>query len=101
MHLPLQITLRNLAHSDVVSELIRRRADWLQHYHPHLMHCRVVLELAERHQHQGRQFIARIGLKVPGADIVVDHQQNEDVLVALRDAFDAARRQLERLRETT
>jgi hypothetical protein len=32
---------------------------------------------------------------VPGSEIVVDRQENEDVYVALRDAFDAAKRQLE------
>jgi len=32
---------------------------------------------------------------VPGSEIVVDRQENGDVYVALRDAFDAAKRQLE------
>jgi len=32
---------------------------------------------------------------VPGADFVVNHGHAEDAHVALRDAFDAARRQLE------
>jgi cold shock CspA family protein len=42
---------------------------------------------------------------VPGSEIVVNRDQHEDVYVALRDAFDAARRQLEdygrRLRRET
>jgi ribosome-associated translation inhibitor RaiA len=59
------------------------------------MSCRVVLELAGRHQHQGKEFVARIDLKVPGSEIVVTHQHAEDPLVALRDAFDALRRRLE------
>jgi ribosome-associated translation inhibitor RaiA len=94
MHLPLQITLRNLAQSDDVDQLIRERADRLQHFHSHLVSCRVVLELAG-HQHQGKLFVVRIGLKVRGAEIVVDHQHDEDVRIAIREAFDAARRQLE------
>jgi hypothetical protein len=32
---------------------------------------------------------------VPGSEIVVNRDQDEDLYVALRDAFDAARRQLE------
>jgi ribosome-associated translation inhibitor RaiA len=95
MHLPLQITLRNLAHSDEVDQLIRERADRLQHFHAHLVSCHVVLELAGRHQHQGKQFVVRIDLKVPGAEIAVHHQHDEDVRIAIREAFAAARRQLE------
>jgi len=33
--------------------------------------------------------------KVPGSEIAVTREHDEDVQVALRDAFDAARRQLE------
>lgn len=39
--------------------------------------------------------MVRIDLKVPGAEIAVDHQHDEEVRVAVRDAFDAARRKLE------
>jgi ribosome-associated translation inhibitor RaiA len=37
----------------------------------------------------------RIDLKVPGKEIVVNRDHDEDIYVALRDAFDVARRQLE------
>jgi hypothetical protein len=40
-------------------------------------------------------FNIHIDLGVPGKEIVVDRQENEDAYVALRDAFDAAKRQLE------
>jgi hypothetical protein len=32
---------------------------------------------------------------VPGREIVVNHEHDEDIYVALRDAFNAAKRQLE------
>ncbi|HYL25321.1 MAG TPA: HPF/RaiA family ribosome-associated protein [Burkholderiales bacterium] len=95
MQLPLQITFRNLAHSDTLEQLIRERAGKLQHFHPHLVSCRVAVELAGRHQQQGKQFVVRVDLKVPGAEIAVDRQHDEDPRVAVRDAFDAARRKLE------
>ena len=95
MRLPLQISLRNLAHSQAVNALIRQRAERLQQFHPHIVSCRVVLELAGRHQHKGKQFIVRIDLKVPGGEIAIDHQHAQDRRVAVRDAFDAARRKLE------
>jgi ribosome-associated translation inhibitor RaiA len=91
--LPLQITLRNVAHSPELDEVIRNRAERLLNFDPHLSSCRVTVE-ALGHQN-GKQFVVRVLLKVPGAEIAVDHQHNVDVHVAMRDAFDAARRQLE------
>ncbi len=37
----------------------------------------------------------RIDIGVPGGEIVVNRDHAEDVYVALRDAFDAAKRQVE------
>ena len=91
MFLPLQITLRNVPHSEELDEVIRDRAERLQNFQ-RLTGCRVIVE---RVGHQGPQFSVRIDLNMPGAEIAVDRQHNEDVRVAVRDAFDAARRQLE------
>ena len=92
MFLPLQITLRNVPHSDELDQVIRDRAERLPHFCPRLVSCRIVVE---RVGHQAPQFAVRIDLKMPGSEIAVDRQHNEDVRVAVRDAFDAARRQLE------
>ena len=94
MSAPLQITLRKLPRSEGLEQSIRQHADKLQDFHPRVSHCRVTVEPAG-HPHQGRQFAVRISVKVPGAEIAVDRQHSEDVRVAVRDAFDAARRQLE------
>jgi ribosome-associated translation inhibitor RaiA len=40
-------------------------------------------------------FDVHIDMTVPGSEIVVNRVANEDVYVAVRDAFDAAKRQLE------
>jgi ribosomal subunit interface protein len=92
MFLPLQITLRNVPHSEELDKVIRQQADHLQHFDHRLVRCRVVVE---RIGHQGAQFSVRIDLQTPGGEIVADRQHNDDVRVAIRDAFDAARRQLE------
>jgi ribosome-associated translation inhibitor RaiA len=55
----------------------------------------VVVEQPAKHHQQGKPFNIHIDLTVPGSEIVVDRQENEDVYVAVRDAFDAARRQLD------
>jgi ribosomal subunit interface protein len=95
MQIPLQITLHGIEPSDAVHNAIRQKAEKLERYYERIMSCRVVLELGGRHKHHGREFAVRIDLKVPGGEIVVDHVHDEDLQIALRDAFDAARRRLE------
>ena len=46
-------------------------------------------------KHQGRQFGVRIDLTLPGHELVVNHVQHEDAHIALRDAFEKMKRQLE------
>ena len=95
MQIPLQISFHGIQHSDALRDAIREKAEKLDHYYSHIMGCRVVLELAGRHKRHGRQFVARVDLTVPGGEIVITKEHDEDPQVALRDAFDAARRQLE------
>jgi ribosome-associated translation inhibitor RaiA len=95
MHIPLQISLHGIAHSQPLYDSIRERARRLERYYDRIMSCRVVLELAGRHSQKGKQYCARIDLKVPGGEIAVTHEHDEDPQVAVRVAFDAARRQLE------
>ena len=95
MDIPLQISLHGITHSDALYESIRGKAAKLERFYDHILSCRVVLEVAARHKRKGRQYTARIDHKVPGSEIAVTHEHDEDVQVALRDAFDAARRRLE------
>jgi ribosomal subunit interface protein len=95
MQIPLQITTRGLEHSEALEAHIRDRANRLEKFFDHIMSCRVVAEMPHKHQHQGKQFNVRIDIGVPGGEITVTRDHHEDIYVALRDAFDAAQRQLE------
>jgi len=95
MQLPLQITIRGVEHSDALEAHIREKAGKLDEFFSHIMSCRVVVEMPHKHHQQGKNFTVRIDIGVPGNEIVVNHDHAEDVYVALRDAFDAAKRQLE------
>ena len=95
MDIPLQISLHGIAQSDLLTSSIREKVSRLERYYPDITSCRVVLELAALHQRKGRQYNARIDLKVPGGEIAVTHQHDEDLQIALREAFDVARRRLE------
>jgi cold shock CspA family protein/ribosome-associated translation inhibitor RaiA len=100
MQLPLQITFRGMDASDTIEGQIRQRADELERFYDRITACRVVVESAHRHHRKGRIYHVRVELTVPGGEIVVkrdppEHHAHEEMHVAIRDAFDAARRQLE------
>lgn len=94
MQLPLQITVRELSLSEAAEADIRAKAANLDTYYNGIMSCRVVVEGPVRHHRKG-PFTVRIDLTVPGAELVVDRHADEDLYVAIRNAFDAARRRLE------
>lgn len=95
MKVPMQIIIRNLAHSEALEARVRDSVSKLEGIHPNIVSCRVTVEESHRHQHQGRQFQVRIDARVPGKEFVASHDHDEDVYIALRDAVLAMRRQLE------
>ena len=97
MPVPTQITFRNMESSPAVEAQLRERAEALERYFPSIIACRIAVETAHRHHQQGRLFPIRTRLSVPGREIVVsrdpaEHHAHEEIGVAIRDAFDAARR---------
>ena len=100
MKLPLQITFRNLEPSEALESEIRKKAEKLDQFYEQIMSCRVVVEISHKHKHQGNLFHIGLDITVPGGEIVVnkdchDKHSHENAYVAIRDAFEAAKRQLE------
>jgi len=95
MQIPLQITFRHMDRSDALEAAIREKAQKLDEFYPRIMSCRVVVEEVAGHKRQGKLYDLRIDLKVPGHEFAINRDHNEDIFVALRDAFDAAKRRLE------
>ncbi|MEW6313727.1 MAG: ribosome-associated translation inhibitor RaiA [Pseudomonadota bacterium] len=95
MKLSLQITTRDIPHSEALENHIRQKTEKLEAFYPHIISCRVVVEVPHKHKHQGKLFNVRLDITVPGSELVVNREADEDVYVALRDAFGAAKRQLE------
>jgi len=95
MQRAVQITLRELGPSEALEAHIRDKAAKLEEFHPQITGCKVTVEMPARHKHQGKLFNVRIDVHVPGSELAINRDLNEDVYVALRDAFDAAKRQLE------
>ncbi len=95
MQTPIQITFHDVPRSDALEAHIRQKAEKLEEFHSRIISCRVTVEELRKHHQQGRQFRVRVDLRVPGKEIVANRDHHEDVYVALRDAFDAVKRQLE------
>jgi ribosomal subunit interface protein len=95
MKLPLNIQFLGMERSNALETSAREHAHKLELFAPDIMACRVAIELEQKHKQQGRPYSVRIDLTLPGHELAVNRVQNEDVYVALRDAFDNMRRQLE------
>jgi len=98
--IPVQITFRHMETSPAVETRVRELTDHLGVFSDRIQTCRVVVDSPHRHHHQGKVFAVKVQLVLPGEDVVVDMERpqrdgHEDVYVVLRDAFDAAKRQLQ------
>lgn len=112
------VTFHGLDRSDTLEADIRTRIGALETHYGSIIGCRVVVELAQRHHQSGNRYHVRIDLAVPGEHIAVAHeaslhateQANEmehatkntepdpertHAFVAVREAFDIARRRLQ------
>jgi ribosomal subunit interface protein len=95
-----QITFRNLDRSPALEAAAREHAGRLEKFHDRIVSCRVVIEARHKHHRRGNHFHVSVDVTVPGAELVASrepdaHHRYTDVHVAIRDAFDSMRRQLE------
>ena len=113
-----QISFRNMEASEAVAEKIREEAENLATYYDRIISCRVVVEVPHRRHERGNLYQVRIDMTVPGGELIVKHAPSlhgaseragvtegpkkfeahtphKNVLVAIHDAFDTARRQLQ------
>lgn len=94
MQIPVQITLRDFDSCPVLETHIRQKANKLERYFDRISSCRVVVKMTQKHKHNGKLYNVRIDVTVPGTELVVTHKEDQDVYIALRDAFDAINKQL-------
>ena len=96
-----EIAFEDMPASPEIEARIREKTEWLARFSSHIMACRVVVQMPHQRHHTGNLYGLKIHLRLPsGGNIVVSrrpdaHHAHEDFQVTLRDAFDAARRQLE------
>jgi cold shock CspA family protein/ribosome-associated translation inhibitor RaiA len=95
-----QITFRGLDKSPNLTSIIEEKLDKLETFYDRITSCRVAVERRSSQGHKGHIYAVDVELEVPGGTIIVnrkpgDTNAHEDPRVAIRDSFDAARRQLE------
>ena len=103
MQIPLQVNFEGSDPSEPVRVAIEREVERLEKHNSQIIGCRVAV-IAPSHKHRhGRGFRVHISLTVPPHEhVIVNHAPADDsryehVEVAVKDAFAAARRQLDDL----
>jgi cold shock CspA family protein/ribosome-associated translation inhibitor RaiA len=101
MQVPLQIAFEHLDPSDALEAAVRREAQRLERFHDRITSMRVVIGRPQHRRSKGDIYTVRIHIAVPaGRHIDVSRDpaatgRHEDMHVTIRDAFDAAGRQLQ------
>jgi cold shock CspA family protein len=113
-----------MAPSRAIESRIRAAAAKLDQFYDKIMGCRVIIEAPHRHHRKGKLYHVRIDITTPGGEIVIRREPkrisepslrfqkapgteqaenhelskyvaHDDIYIAIRDAFDAARRKLQ------
>jgi len=105
MQTPLQTSFEGISHSDAITTRVEDEAAKLEQYYDRITSMRVVIARPQHRRQKGDEYEVRIHMTVPGApDIAIGRDgassgAHEDIKVAIRDAFKAAKRQLQDLAE--
>ena len=103
MDRPLEVAFHNLEPSAAIEAELRRHVEKLEQRFGRLVGCRVSVEGLHRQHRKGNLFEVHVTLSLPGQDLAVSRQPQKarerrahpDIHASIRDAFDAAERQLE------
>jgi ribosomal subunit interface protein len=95
MQVPLEISTRFIHLTPPIEAELRKRTDRLERHSDRITSCRIAVERPTGNHHQeGGPFRVRVDITVPGSELVAD-KSDEELYAAIRQAFDAAERQVE------
>ncbi len=94
-----QIVFHNIDQSDAVTDAVNKRIEKLERYCDQIITGRVVLDSPHNNHHKGKVYSVSLEFHTPQKEVRVNQEQHdnhahEDLYVAIRDAFNAAERQL-------
>ncbi len=95
----IQVTFHNIDQSDALSNAVQKRIEKLERYCNQIIGGRVVLDCPHNNHHKGKVYSVGLEIHTPSLEVRVNQDQHdnhahEDLYVAIRDAFNAAERQL-------
>jgi cold shock CspA family protein len=105
MQIPLEISYRDVNKTDEIDNLIHEKTKKLERVCDYMTSCRVAVEKPQRTINVGSPYRIRIDMRVPpGHELVVKRKPGEGAMSdslekVIRYAFEAARKQLEKLVE--
>jgi hypothetical protein len=102
MQQAITITFRHIDHSGALEDRARKLGSRLERFSERIMQCHMTLEGADHLRKSGAPYVVKIDLTVPSAQIHADSLHfdgtgHKDIYLALRDAFNNAKRQLQDL----
>ena len=94
-----QIVFHNMDQSTLISDAVNKRISKLQRFCDRILAGRVVLDSPHNNHHKGKVYSVGLEIHTPSKEGRVNQEQHdnhahEDLYVAIRDAFNAAERQL-------
>ena len=94
-----QIVFHNMDQSTLISDAVNKRISKLQRFCDRILAGRVVLDSPHNNHHKGKVYSVGLEIHTPSKEVRVNQEQHdnhahEDLYVAIRDAFNAAERQL-------
>ena len=94
-----QIVFHNIDQSASISDAVNKRISKLQRFCDRVLAGRVVLDSPHNNHHKGKVYAVGLEIHTPSKEVRVNQEQHdnhahEDLYVAIRDAFNAAERQL-------
>jgi hypothetical protein len=102
MDIPLEVTFHNTASDPEVESLIHEHVARLEKLYPHLVGCRVSVELPHQQHRNGNVPEVHIAIRVPGKEIAISREPHHakerraalNVQTSIKDAFRAAEKRL-------
>ena len=94
-----QIVFHNIDQTDALNDAVQKRISKLERYCDQIITGRVVLDFPHNNHHKGKVYSVGLEIHTPSKEVRVNQDQHdnhahEDLYVAIRDAFNAAERQL-------
>jgi len=94
-----QVVFHNIDQSSAINEAVQKRISKLERYCDQIITGRVVLDSPHNNHHKGKVYSVGLEIHTPTKEVRVNQEQHdnhahEDLYVAIRDAFNAAERQL-------